>query len=182
MLYPFSFAPGTNGNYGPAIKASTARRSSARSLLSRCPPPGPARGPRAWVCEMDEEQAGRAWVWGLTTRLLGLVYVIAVGGLYPQILGIAGSRGLSPVRLVLQRAKEGNPPPSPCAAACSPQRHRCRISLASAGGCCISRPPTSSSRRRMACCGRPVCSAPPPGLRWWSAGRGWPSRRLGWPG
>ena len=46
--------------------------------------------------------ASRALIWGTTTRLLGLVYVIALGALAQQVLAIGGSQGIS-ARLVPAR-------------------------------------------------------------------------------
>eukprot|EP01052_Picozoa_sp_SAG31_P008787 SAG31_NODE_450_length_15512_cov_5.788555_6_plen_75_part_00 len=54
----------------------------------------------------EGDEANRAWAWGLMIRLLGVVYVIAIGSLLPQIEGIAGSNGLSPVQQVLARTKQ----------------------------------------------------------------------------
>src|SRR5438552_6111307 len=44
-------------------------------------------------------------IWGLFTRLLGLVYLVAFASLYAQVVPIAGSRGITPVRELLDRAR-----------------------------------------------------------------------------
>lgn len=51
----------------------------------------------------------REIVWGLFPRLLGVVYLVAFMSLSAQIMGIAGSRGIAPLRHQLARAKEAYP-------------------------------------------------------------------------
>src|SRR5262249_47575987 len=48
-------------------------------------------------------------VWTLFTRLLGLVYFIAFGSLYSQILGLSGSQGITPVSQVLEKIEQDFP-------------------------------------------------------------------------
>lgn len=42
-------------------------------------------------------------IWGIFTRLLGLVYLVAFGSLSGQVLGLAGARGITPVGQVLRK-------------------------------------------------------------------------------
>jgi hypothetical protein len=47
-------------------------------------------------------EAAPEFVWGIFTRALGLVFVVAFGAIIPQILPLAGSRGLSPQKPLFQ--------------------------------------------------------------------------------
>jgi hypothetical protein len=48
-------------------------------------------------------------VWGLVPRLLGVIYLIALGALIPQARAIVGERGIGPVRQRLARMAEDYP-------------------------------------------------------------------------
>jgi hypothetical protein len=48
-------------------------------------------------------------VWGIFPRLLGVVYFVAMASLYRQILPIAGSRGYSPVNMMLTQMRRDLP-------------------------------------------------------------------------
>ena len=48
-------------------------------------------------------------VWGLYTRLLGCVYIIAIGALWHQVLPWAGSKGMTPIAAVLDRYRTDFP-------------------------------------------------------------------------
>jgi hypothetical protein len=48
-------------------------------------------------------------LFGLFTRGLGLIYLIAIASLYHQVLGIAGSRGITPIAPLLARIREDFP-------------------------------------------------------------------------
>ncbi|HEY1297058.1 MAG TPA: lipase maturation factor family protein [Chloroflexota bacterium] len=48
-------------------------------------------------------------VWGIFPRLLGVIYLIAFASLYRQVLPLAGSRGISPVGLLLARIRRDLP-------------------------------------------------------------------------
>jgi len=50
-------------------------------------------------------------VWGLTPRIVGGLFVVAFLSLSPQLLGLIGSRGVSPVREQLAAAREHFPGP-----------------------------------------------------------------------
>ena len=52
-----------------------------------------------------------AEVWGIFTRMLGLVYVIAFASIYPDILALAGSHGISPVQPMLRKIAADFPAP-----------------------------------------------------------------------
>lgn len=50
-------------------------------------------------------------VWGLTPRIMGGLFVVAFASLAPQLLGLIGSRGISPVREQLSAARAHFPGP-----------------------------------------------------------------------
>ncbi|MDB4986726.1 MAG: hypothetical protein JWN04_1904 [Myxococcaceae bacterium] len=50
-----------------------------------------------------------ALVWGLVPRIVGLLYVVGFASLSPQILGLIGSRGISPVRAQLTETRRHLP-------------------------------------------------------------------------
>jgi hypothetical protein len=55
------------------------------------------------------ELAPPAVVWGVFTRLLGIVYLIGFASLWGQILPLAGSRGITPVEQLLGRMRRDLP-------------------------------------------------------------------------
>jgi hypothetical protein len=61
------------------------------------------------VIEMLRSGAPREIVWGLTPRIVGFLYVVAFASLRPQLLGLIGSRGISPVRAQLAATREHLP-------------------------------------------------------------------------
>src|SRR5689334_11744704 len=63
-----------------------------------------------WLSLLD---AGlpRELVWGLVPRILGALYIVAFASLSPQILGLVGSRGISPARAQLAAMREHLPGP-----------------------------------------------------------------------
>jgi len=48
-------------------------------------------------------------VWGLFTRALGFVYLIAIGSFFSQIIPFAGEGGIAPARLLFRKIKEDFP-------------------------------------------------------------------------
>jgi hypothetical protein len=48
-------------------------------------------------------------IWGVFTRALGLVYLVAFASLYPQVVSIAGARGISPVGMLFDRMRRDFP-------------------------------------------------------------------------
>jgi hypothetical protein len=47
--------------------------------------------------------------WGLFTRLLGIIYLIAIGSLWHQVVPIAGAKGITPVGQLLGRMRRDYP-------------------------------------------------------------------------
>jgi len=54
-------------------------------------------------------ESSRLLIWALVPRAIGLVFLIAYGSLWSQILPLLGSRGISPVGLQLNRLREDLP-------------------------------------------------------------------------
>src|SRR5690242_6665017 len=50
-------------------------------------------------------------VWGLVPRIVGVLYVIAFASLATQVLGLVGSRGISPAHAQLAAMREHFPGP-----------------------------------------------------------------------
>jgi Lipase maturation factor len=48
-------------------------------------------------------------VWGLFPRLLGLVYLVAIGSLFHQVVPLAGANGLAPIAAQLEKIRADNP-------------------------------------------------------------------------
>src|SRR5262245_20259514 len=48
-------------------------------------------------------------IWGLFPRLLGVVYFIAIVSLFHQVTPIAGARGISPIKPLLQKIRADYP-------------------------------------------------------------------------
>jgi hypothetical protein len=59
--------------------------------------------------EYLESEASQLLVWGLFSRLLGLIYGFAIVQLIPQLALNAGSRGIAPARLRLERIRKDYP-------------------------------------------------------------------------
>lgn len=49
------------------------------------------------------------WIWGAVTRLIGLVYLVSFSSLSPQVLMMAGSRGVTPVAPKLEAIRRDFP-------------------------------------------------------------------------
>jgi hypothetical protein len=58
---------------------------------------------------MSESLLDPALVWGLIPRFVGLLYIIAFGGLVPQVLALVGSRGLGPIAMRLTHIRRDYP-------------------------------------------------------------------------
>ena len=62
-----------------------------------------------YLLEQLATESSRLLVWGLVPRGVGLIFLIAYGSLWLQILPLLGSRGISPVALQLKRLREDLP-------------------------------------------------------------------------
>jgi len=62
-----------------------------------------------YLLEQLATESSRLLIWGLVPRAIGLVFLIAYGSLWFQILPLLGSRGISPVGLQLKRLREDLP-------------------------------------------------------------------------
>jgi hypothetical protein len=62
-----------------------------------------------YLLEQLATESSRLLVWGLIPRGIGLIFLIAYGSLWSQILPLLGSRGISPVGLQLKRVREDLP-------------------------------------------------------------------------
>lgn len=61
------------------------------------------------LLEQLATESSRLLIWGLVPRAVGLIFLIAYGSLWFQILPLLGSRGISPVGLQLNRLREDLP-------------------------------------------------------------------------
>jgi Lipase maturation factor len=62
-----------------------------------------------YLLEQLATESSRLVIWGLIPRAVGLIFLIAYGSLWSQILPLLGSRGISPVGLQLNRVREDLP-------------------------------------------------------------------------
>ncbi len=62
-----------------------------------------------YLLEQLAAESSRLLIWGLVPRAIGLIFLIAYGSLWFQILPLLGSRGIAPVGLQLDRLREDLP-------------------------------------------------------------------------
>lgn len=62
-----------------------------------------------YLLEQLATESSRLLIWGLVPRAIGLIFLIAYGSLWFQILPLLGTRGISPVGLQLSRLREDLP-------------------------------------------------------------------------